>query len=203
MSEADITVILADMGRWEPNAQGRLEQAAMELFSERGYEQTTVAEIAEHAGLTERTFFRHYADKREVLFGGSTHFRENFVGTLASAPASRTALEAVTAAVEAAGAALDEFRGRGFARARQRVIVANPELRERELIKLADVTAGMAEALRARGVKEPEASMTAELGMAAFRVAFERWLAAGEERELPELITEALASVAATVGPSG
>jgi AcrR family transcriptional regulator len=203
MSVADIAVILAGMGRWEPNAQGRLEQAAMELFSERGYEQTTVAEIAARAGLTERTFFRHYADKREVLFGGSTHFRENFVGTLAAAPASLTALEAVTAAVQAAGAALDEFRGREFALARQRVIVANPELRERELIKLADVTAGMAEALRARGVEEPDASMTAELGMAVFRVAFERWLAAGEERELPELITEALASVVATVRPGG
>jgi AcrR family transcriptional regulator len=178
MSVADITVILVAMGRWAPNAQGRLEQTAMQLFSERGYEQTTVAAIAERAGLTERTFFRHYADKREVLFGGSTHFRENFVGALAAAPASVTALEAVTAAVGAAGAALDEFRGREFARARQRVIVANPELRERELIKLAGVTAGMAEALRARGVEEPEASMTAELGMAAFRVAFERWLAA-------------------------
>jgi AcrR family transcriptional regulator len=203
MSVADITVILISMGRWEPNAQGRLEQAAMELFSERGYEQTTVAEIAERAGLTERTFFRHYADKREVLFAGSAHFRENFVGALAAASASVTALEAVTAAVEAAGAALDEFRGREFAHARQRVIVANPELRERELIKLAGVTAGMADALRARGVEEPEASMTAELGMAAFRVAFERWLAAGEERDLPELITEALASVAATARPGG
>src|SRR5580704_13143436 len=170
------------MGRWEPDARGRLAKAAMELYAEQGFEQTTVAEIAARAGLTERTFFRHYTDKREVLFGGSTHFRENFVGTLAAAPASMTALEAVTAAVQAAGAALDEFRGREFARARQRLIVANPELRERELIKLADVTAGMAEALRARGVEEPEASMAAELGMAVFRVAFERWLANGEER---------------------
>jgi AcrR family transcriptional regulator len=201
MTVADITVILNVMGRWEPNAQGRLEQAAMELFSEHGYEQTTVAEIAERAGLTERTFFRHYADKREVLFGGTAQFRENFVGTLVTADAFLTALEAVTAAVEAAGAALDDFRGREFARARQRVIVANPELRERELIKLAEVTAGMAQALRARGVDEPEASMTAELGMAGFRVAFERWVADGEERELSELIGGALASVAATIRP--
>jgi AcrR family transcriptional regulator len=201
MTVADIAVILNVMGRWEPNAQGRLEQAAMELFSEHGYEQTTVAEIAARTGLTERTFFRHYADKREVLFGGTTQFRENFVGTVVAAEAFLTALEAVTAAVEAAGAALDEFRGREFARARQRIIVANPELRERELIKLADVTAGMAEALRARGVDEPEASMTAELGMAVFRVAFERWVADGEERELSELIREALASVATTARP--
>ena len=171
----------------------------MELFSERGYEQTTVAEIADRAGLTERTFFRHYADKREVLFAGAAHFRENFVATVGEAPSSITPLEAVTAAAEAAGAALEEFRGREFARSRQRIIVANPELRERELIKLADVTAGMAEGLRARGVEEPDASMAAELGMAAFRVAFERWLAPEEARTLPELIREALASVTAVI----
>jgi AcrR family transcriptional regulator len=188
------------MGRWEPNALGRLEKAAMELFSERGYEETTVAEIAERAGLTERTFFRYYGDKREVLFAGSTHFRENFVGAVETAPDSLTSLQAVTAGVERAGAALEEFRGREFALARQRLIVANPELRERELIKLADVTAGIAEALRARGAGEPEASMTAELGMAAFRVGFERWVSKGERRQLPELIREALASAPAVVG---
>lgn len=191
--------MLGGMGRWEPNAQGRLETAAMELFSERGYEQTTVAEIADRAGLTERTFFRHYTDKREVLFAGSAHFRENFEGAVRAAPDAMTPLEAVTAAAERAGTALQEFRGRDFARARQRIIVANPELRERELIKLADVVAAMAAALRDRGVEEPNASMTAELGMAAFRVAFERWLSDGEQRQLPELIHEALATVAAAV----
>jgi AcrR family transcriptional regulator len=191
------------MGRWEPDAQGRLGRAALELFSEHGYEQTTVAEIAERAGLTERTFFRHYADKREVLFAGTTQFRENFVDAVRGAPESGTPLEAVTAATEHAGAALEEFRGRAFARARQRIIVANPELRERELIKLADVVAGMAAALRDRGVEEPDASMTAEIGMAAFRVAFERWVVDGEERSLPELVREALASVpTAAAGPS-
>jgi AcrR family transcriptional regulator len=187
------------MGRWEPNAEGRLAQAAMELFSEHGYEQTTVAEIAERAGLTERTFFRHYTDKREVLFAGSVHFRENFVVGVEQAPESSTALQAVTAAAKRAATALDERRGREFARARRAIIVANAELRERELIKLADVSVAMAQALRARGVDEPDASMTAELGMAAFRVAFDRWLATGERRTLPELIDEALASVAPVV----
>jgi len=188
------------MGRWEPNAQERLGKAALELFTERGYEQTTVAEIAERAGLTERTFFRHYADKREVLFAGTVHFRENFLGTVLSAPASLTPLQVVLAAAQAAGAALEEFRGRDFALARRRIIVANPELRERELIKLADIAVGMAEGLRARGVDEPDASMAAELGMAAFRVAFERWLTDAQERTLPELIEESLASVAAVLG---
>lgn len=183
------------MGRWEPNAEGRLAQAAMELFSEHGYEQTTVAEIAERAGLTERTFFRHYGDKREVLFAGGIHFRDNFVAGVEQAPESSTPVQTVAAAAKLAAAALEEHRGREFARARQAIIVANAELRERELIKLADVAAAMAQALRTKGVAEPDASMTAELGMAAFRVAFDRWLPAGEERSLPELIDEALASV--------
>ena len=87
-------------------------KAAMELFSEHGYEQTTVAEIAARAGLTERTFFRHYADKREVLFGGGRLFRENFVGALAAAPTSLPPLQAVTLAMQAAGATLEEYRGR-------------------------------------------------------------------------------------------
>jgi AcrR family transcriptional regulator len=176
-----------------------MERAAMELFGERGYEQTTVAEIAARADLTERTFFRHYADKREVLFAGSTAFRDNFVKSINAAPAEATPLHAVSLALEAAAGALEQYRGREFASARQRIIVANPELRERELIKLADVTAGMAEALRGRGVTEPLASITAELGMAAFRIAFERWVAEGEERSLSELIDESLAGITAAV----
>jgi AcrR family transcriptional regulator len=187
--------ILDLMGRWEPDAQGRLAEAAMELFSERGYEQTTVAEIAERAGLTERTFFRHFGDKREVLFLGSVQFRENFVAAVQDAPQSSTPLEAVAAAAKRAGAVLEERRGRDFARARQLVIAANAELRERELIKLADVAGAMAQALRGRGIEEPDASMTAQLGMAAFRVAFDRWMPIEEERSLSELIDEALASV--------
>ncbi|MER7370487.1 helix-turn-helix domain-containing protein, partial [Nonomuraea wenchangensis] len=76
------------MGRWEPNARGRLEEAALELYGERGYEQTTVAEIARRAGLTERTFFRHFADKREVLFGGGTLLEERLTAAVAAAPDS-------------------------------------------------------------------------------------------------------------------
>lgn len=188
------------MGRWEPDAQGRLVKAAMELFSDRGYEQTTVAEIAERAGLTERTFFRHYSDKREVLFGSGTEFRDSFVDRLDGALASMPALQAVTTAAQAAGASLEERVGRDFASARQKLVSANPALRERELIKIADVTAAMAEVLRRRGVEEPEASMTAEIGMAGFRVGFDRWLAPGERRTLPGLIHEALGRIPATVG---
>src|SRR6516225_9018777 len=109
MSVAVITYDLY-MSRWEPGARGRLEQAAMELFLERGFEQTTVTEIAGRAGLTQRTFFRHFADKREVLFGGSGALQELLVSTLASAPESAAPIDAVAAALEAAAAGLQERR---------------------------------------------------------------------------------------------
>jgi AcrR family transcriptional regulator len=186
------TVITYDggMGRWEPNARGRLEQAALELYVERGFEQTTVAEIARRAGLTERTFFRHFADKREVLFWGAGALQELLVHTVASAPDSAAPIDAVGVALEAAGAALGERRE--YARQRQAVIAASAELRERELIKLASLAAAMAEALRRRGVTDPAASLAAEAGIAVFRVAFEGWVSQTSERDLPGLIGESL-----------
>jgi AcrR family transcriptional regulator len=173
------------MGRWEPNARGRLGEAALELYAERGYEQTTVAEIAKRAGLTERTFFRHFADKREVLFSGTGALQELLVSTVAGAPDAAGPMDAVAAALEAAGALLQERRD--YARQRASVIAANTELQERELIKLASLASAMADALRRRGVTEPAASLAAEAGIAAFRIAFERWVADGEERGLPQL----------------
>src|SRR3981081_422411 len=111
------------MGRWEPDARGRLEQAALALYGERGFEQTTVAEIATRAGLTERTFFRHFADKREVLFAGSDFLQELRVSSLASTPDSAAPIDAVAGALEVAGALLQERRE--YARKRQAVIAAN------------------------------------------------------------------------------
>ena len=178
------------MGRWEPNARGRLELAGLELYSERGFEQTTVADIAKRAGLTERTFFRHFADKREVLFWGAASLQELLVSTVANAPASMGPLDAVAAAIEVAGALLQERRE--YARKRHAVIAANAELRERELIKLASLGAAVADQLRRRGVGEPAASLTAEVGIAVFKVAFERWVEGAEEREFPHLIRESL-----------
>jgi AcrR family transcriptional regulator len=174
MSVAVIAMI-GLMTRWGPDARGRLEQAALELYGKRGFEQTTVSEIARRAGLTERTFFRHYADKREVLFGRSTNLRELLVTAVETAPASASPLQAVAAALEAAGTVFSKER-RGYSRRRQAIINANAELRERELIKLATLAAAMAEALRHRGVPDPAASLTAEAGLAIFRVAFERWV---------------------------
>lgn len=176
------------MSRWEPNARGRLEQAALELYIERGFEQTTVAEIAEQAGLTERTFFRYFADKREVLFGGQDVLQDLFVSIVTGVPESVAPIDAVAAALEAAGALIQE-RGE-FALKRQTVIAANPGLQERELLKLASLAVAMTGALRRRGVDDPAASLTAEAGIAVFKIAFERWINEGGRQDLPQVIRE-------------
>jgi AcrR family transcriptional regulator len=178
------------MGRWEPNARGRLMQAAFALYGERGFEQTTVAEIAERAGLTERTFFRHFADKREVLFAGAGALQELLVSTVAEAPASLAPIDAAAAGIEAAGGLIQE--GRELAQQRQAIIAASAELRERELIKLASLASALAEALRRRGVEDPAASLTAEAAIAVFKVAFERWVHDTSRQDLPELIRASL-----------
>jgi AcrR family transcriptional regulator len=183
------------VGRWEPNARGRLERAALELFGERGFEQTTVADIAERAGLTKRTFFRYFSDKREVLFGGGDELKDLFVSSLAGAPASAGPVDALAVSLEAAGAALQQREE--FARQRRLVIAANAELHERELVKLASIASALAGALRERGVEEPDASLLAEAGIAVFKVAFERWTAGDGARTFPELIRESLAALAA------
>jgi AcrR family transcriptional regulator len=181
------------MGRWEPNARSRLEQAAMTLYLERGFEQTTVAEIAWRAGLTERTFFRHFADKREVLFGGAGALQDLLVRNVAAAPLSVSALGAVTSALEEAGILFQE--NRTHSRLRQDVIDANPVLQERELIKLASLSAALAEALRGRGVAAPAARLAAEAAITIFKVAFDRWVGGPDEPTLPELIRESLAQL--------
>jgi AcrR family transcriptional regulator len=178
------------MTRWEPNGRGRLELAALALYGERGFENTTVAEIAARAGLTERTFFRHYADKREVLFSGADTLRELLVSNVADASDSVAPIDAVGAALEAAGALLQQRRE--YARQRAAIIAANAELRERELIKLASLASAIADALRRRGVADPAASLSAEAGIAVFRIAFERWVDETDQRDLPELIRDSL-----------
>jgi AcrR family transcriptional regulator len=162
----------------------------MELYGERGFEQTTVAEIAKRAGLTERTFFRHFADKREVLFSGAGALQELLVSAAAGAPESLAPIDVVAGALEAVGSLLGERRE--FALQRQSVIAANPELQERELIKLASLSAALANTLRLRGVKDPAASLTAEAGIAVFKVAFERWVNDTSKHDLPQLIRESL-----------
>jgi AcrR family transcriptional regulator len=179
------------VARWQPNARGRLQQAALTLYGEQGFERTTVAEIAERAGLTKRTFFRYYADKREVLFSGSEALEERFVGGIAAAPRSATPLDAVAAALDAATAMFDEQR-RPFATQRQQVIAANPGLQERELIKLASLAGAVAGALRRRGVGDPAAILAAETAITIFKVAFERWVDPANRKDLQQLARASL-----------
>jgi AcrR family transcriptional regulator len=178
------------MGRWEPDARGRLEQAALELYIERGFDQTTVAEIATRAGLTERTFFRHFSDKREVLFAGASPLQKFLVSAVAGAPGSAAPIDAIAAALEAVGGLFDERRESVLRR--QSVIAAHAELQERELIKLASLAAAMAVALRGRGVTDPAAGLAAEAGIAVFRIAFERWIDDTDQRDLSHHIRESL-----------
>jgi AcrR family transcriptional regulator len=187
------------MGRWEPDSRGRLQEAALALYEERGFDQTTAAQIAAKAGLTERTFFRHFADKREVLFGGSALLQERIVSGVAGAPAQDGPLDAVTCGLAAAAAMLGEFR-RDLARQRHAVIAANPELRERELAKLADYAASVAHALRERGVGEPQATLASQTGMTVLGVALQRWSSGDDERELADVMRDSMAELRAVAG---
>jgi len=153
----------------------------MQLYVERGFDDTTVADIAAKAGVTARTFFRHFADKREVLFAGSSDLQEALVAALAGAPADATPMQAIAAALDTAA----EFLGqsREHSRQRQAIISSHADLLERELIKMARLAGALAEGLRGRGVPEPDASLAAEAGVVVFRVAFARWVGPDHEAD--------------------
>jgi AcrR family transcriptional regulator len=185
---------MGGMGRWQPDSRGRLQEAALDLYSERGFDQTTAAQIAAQTGLTERTFFRHFADKREVLFGGSALLQERIVAGVAGAPPDSGALDAVACGLAAAADMLGEFR-RDLSRKRQEVIAANPELRERELAKLADYATAVAAALRQRGVGEPRATFAAEAGMTVLREALRRWACEDDARDLAAIMRDSVAEL--------
>jgi AcrR family transcriptional regulator len=189
------------MVRWQPDARGRLEEAAMALYAECGFENTTVAEIAERAGVTERTFFRHFADKREVLFGGADMLLERIVAAVTDAPPAVTPIEAAATGLETA-ATLIQSRPE-FSRRRQAIINSSPELQERELIKLASMANTLAGTLRARGVPDATAGLTAEIAIAVFKTAFERWQAEDARTDFPGVIRDSLAQLTTlTSGPS-
>ena len=176
------------MARWEPGARERLQVAALKLFAARGFEQTTAAEIAQSVGLTERTFFRHFADKREVLFFGQEQFLQGFLDGVDDAPPGASPLDAVAAALNSASSFFPNER-RPYSRARQVVIEANPALLERERHKLAGLATTVAAALRGRGIAEPAATLAAESGATVFGIAFAQWISEGEERSLADIAT--------------
>jgi AcrR family transcriptional regulator len=181
------------MGRWQPDARARLQEAALVLYGERGYEQTTVAEIAERAGLTKRTFFRYFADKREVLFWGSELLERQMVAAIEAAPASVSAFGVIGAALDAAAVVFEEVRE--FAGPRHRIIASSPELRERELIKAASLAAAMARALRARGLGDTAATLAAHMGITIMHVAFEQWVDDPDKTPFQRIARDALAQL--------
>ena len=170
------------MARWEPDAAGRLVEAAMQLYRERGFDRTTVADIAARAGLTERTFFRYFADKREVLFSGSATLQDFLVDGIARAPAAMPPIDAVASALGESASFFEQRRD--FARQRHALIVAHTELQERELIKFASLATAIGEALRRRGVPATAAGLAADAGMTIFKLAFESWIEDGKKRDL-------------------
>jgi AcrR family transcriptional regulator len=183
------------MARWEPDAQGRMISAAMELFAERGFEQTTAGDIAERAGVTERTFFRHFTDKREVLFDSAATMQRTAHEAIVSAPADVAPLDAALAGMVAAGGLLEGRRD--FATARSRIVAANASLHERELLKLTAMADTAAEALRGRGVAEPTASLAAHSAVTVFRIAFARWVSADEQPGFADCVAEAATALRA------
>lgn len=178
------------MTRWEPDSRGRLEMAALELYLEHGFDQTTVAEIADRAGLTERTFFRHFADKREVLFSGGATFQSLITSNAAAAGNDLGPLDAAMVGFEAVG---DFFQDRRtLVQQRHSIITANAELRERELIKLQSLAVALADTLRGRGVSDPTAGLIAEVAVAVFKISFEVWIADAESRDLAQVLRQSL-----------
>ena len=184
------------MARWQPGAAERLQKAALDLFTTRGFEQTTAGEIAQAAGLTQRTFFRYFGDKRDVLFHGQDQFVQAFLSGIDAAPADAPAMELVASAL-ASAAALFPNAQRPYAQMRQTVIDGNPALRERERHKLADLAGEVAGALRARGVTEPAATLAAESGASVFGVAFAQWTRERQRRSLADIAAAVLDELAA------
>ena len=174
------------MARWQPDAPARLVEAALGLFIEKGYEQTTVVEIADRAGVTKSTFFRHFPDKREVLFGGET-FGQMVAKGIAAAPATATPIEAVGVEIEAVGTNAFTPATREFSRRRRQVIASNTELQERDALKGTRTAAAMADALRARGVPDTTARLTAQVGSLALKMAYERWSDSTNDEDFAEV----------------
>ena len=188
------------MTRWEPDAQGRLTKAAIELFAERGYDDTTVAEIAERAGLTKRTFFRYFADKREVLFSGAEQLAEVWLAGVAGAPADADPMAMVAAGFEPLAELFEERLE--FARLRAQIIAANPELMERELIKLQGLAGELKHALLVRGVALNAAILAAQAGVTVFHVAFARWVEQDDPTAFRRLLAESLEELREVAAPT-
>ena len=193
---ASVITYAGGMVRWKPGTRERLQAAALDLFATRGFEQTTAAEIAQSVGLTERTFFRHFPDKREALFHGQELFVAAFLTGARESQAGAPPLEVVRAALASAATFFADER-RPHSRRRQTVIDANPALQERERHKMVGLADTLGDLLRDRGVAEPAATLAARMGTTVFEVSFATWIAAGEERSMAEIQSTVFAELVA------
>ena len=182
------------MSRWEPNARERLERAALELFLERGFAETTVPQITARAGLTTRTFFRHFADKREVLFAGEEELPALVARLMADAPASLGPMMVIVQGLETVAATRFEGR-REYVRTRRSIIRSDEGLRERELRKLSVLSEAVSRGFRDRGVDELAATLAAQVAVTIFSVAVSRWLDHDGEQPLSEFVHETLGAL--------
>ncbi|WP_203923462.1 TetR/AcrR family transcriptional regulator [Rugosimonospora africana] len=162
------------MGRWEPGARERLVVAAVDLFTEQGYDATTVAQIALRAGVTKSTFFRHFPDKRELLVAGQETLSRLLAEGIAEAPGNASPLEAIGAGLERASSAMGSMN-REFAPRLKAAVAASAELQERDALKRVSLAAAMTTALVARGVPDSTAAIAGELGVLAFKRGYAEW----------------------------
>ncbi len=168
------------MARWQPGARERLVVAAVDLFTEQGYDATTVAQIAERAGVTRSTFFRHFPDKRELLVAGQETLSRLLADGICGAAAGASPLEAVAAGLERASSAMGPVN-RDLGPRISAAVAASTELQERDALKTVGLAAAMTAALVARGVPDPTAHLAGELGVLAFKRGYARWSAAGPD----------------------
>ncbi|SHN05961.1 TetR/AcrR family transcriptional regulator [Actinacidiphila paucisporea] len=162
------------MARWQPGAAQRLVVAAVDLFTEQGYDATTVAQIAERAGVTKSTFFRHFPDKRELLVAGQETLSRLLADGIAEAPESASPLQAVAAGLQRASSAMGPTN-RELGPRLEAAVAASTELQERDALKSVGLAAAMTAALVARGIPDPTAHLAGELGVLAFKRGYAQW----------------------------
>jgi AcrR family transcriptional regulator len=182
------------MPRWQPGATERLVVAAVDLFTEQGYDATTVAQIAERAGVTKSTFFRHFADKRELLVAGQETLSRLLADGIAEAPAGVSPLAAVAAGLERASGAMGPLN-RELGPRLKAAVAASTELQERDALKSVGLAAAMTAALVGRGVPDATAQLAAELGVLAFKRGYAVW-SEGDRADDDGLAPHALAALA-------
>ncbi len=190
------------MSRWKPNARDRLEHAALELFVEQGFAATTVPLTTARAGLTTRTFFRYFADKREVIFAVEAEFPALVARMMAEAPASLSPMMVIEQGLETVAATWFEGR-REYLRTRRAVIQSDEGLRERELRKRSELAEALGQGFRDRGVDELTSMLAAQIAVTVFGVAIGRWLDGDGEQPLLELVVDTLGALrSVTAGPT-